>query len=560
MMGHLDVFVAETTIELERDEDGSLWWMQTTVTEGGRRTVEEITWTGEGYRYESTIGDTTRTFTVPASAPVATDAEAFIGSRARAGGLEAGQTFTVPHLDGRARTVRRLELEIQGTETLAAEEGPVECVTMVERDPETGGETRFWIDADGAYVQLRAGATLVRRVPRATAEDLPVRPPVFSITTPASPPLERIFTADRLLVDVHVQGDEHRKLPAFPDSPWSRVVEVEGSDEEGWIVHAELTAHDDPQAQATIPVEPEGFERELEETPLLCCRHPRVVAAAREAVGDTTDAREAARRIAAYAWDRISSGTPDIGELTALEILERGEGDCSEHALLFATLCRAVGIPTRRCSGYVCLGDTWGKHSWCEIWVGAWIGVDPTTQCIGTAARYLFFGYPDLPDSHPGEVSSRAAGRLRFVTTALEEGDEQVDLTDPERFHQFDPETRTGEHRLAGIRLVDVPAGWQVRFQGAAGATLRAEGLDVLIRVFADQGHLRADRMPGLDRTFAGQPARCYAREWGTTRHLRYMVHSRRRWIQISAELTGPEEERAAHLAALEQVLAPTFE
>jgi hypothetical protein len=192
--------------------------------------------------------------------------------------------------------------------------------------------------------------------------------------------------------------------------------------------------------------------------------------------------------------------------------------------------------------------------------VGAWIGVDPTTQCVGTAARYLFFGYPDLPDSHPGEVSARAAGRLRFVTTMLEEGEERVDLTDPETYHHFDPETRTGEHRLAGLRVTGVPADWEVGFHGAAGATLETEGMEAQVRVMADQGHLRADRMPGLERRFAGQPARCYAREWGNTRYLQYLVHSRRRWVRISVELRGTEEERAARLAALEQVLAPTFE
>ena len=38
-------------------------------------------------------------------------------------------------------------------------------------------------------------------------------------------------------------------------------------------------------------------------------------------------------------------GSPSMAEPTAVQILKNPAGDCSEHCLLFTTLCRAAGIP-----------------------------------------------------------------------------------------------------------------------------------------------------------------------------------------------------------------------
>src|SRR5688500_5370829 len=46
MGGHKDVFEAVTTLDLERDEDGTLWWQRLRAEEAGREIVEELTWTG----------------------------------------------------------------------------------------------------------------------------------------------------------------------------------------------------------------------------------------------------------------------------------------------------------------------------------------------------------------------------------------------------------------------------------------------------------------------------------------------------------------------------------
>lgn len=67
----------------------------------------------------------------------------------------------------------------------------------------------------------------------------------------------------------------------------------------------------------------------------------------------------------------------------ALTILDRREGDCTEHTLLFVAVARAVGLPAREVGG-LALGQSRGKpvlawHAWPEFHDGSrWRAVDPT--------------------------------------------------------------------------------------------------------------------------------------------------------------------------------------
>ena len=129
--------------------------------------------------------------------------------------------------------MREERLEVVGVEPGPSEGGEVPCTKVREVDPETKSETLLWFDKDGAIARLKVLSTEIRRVSPEVARRRPASPASFSITVPASPPLERVFSADRLLVDLHLRGDPDRPLPEFPASPWSRVTGVEGSDAEG---------------------------------------------------------------------------------------------------------------------------------------------------------------------------------------------------------------------------------------------------------------------------------------------------------------------------------------
>ncbi len=92
---------------------------------------------------------------------------------------------------------------------------------------------------------------------------------------------------------------------------------------------------------------------------------------------------------AAVNWvrDRLAyvSGTTGV-HTSAIEAWEGGRGVCQDFAHLTLALLRAMGVPSRYCSGYhlpsadVEVGSTvdGDSHAWVEAWTGDWFGFDPT--------------------------------------------------------------------------------------------------------------------------------------------------------------------------------------
>lgn len=118
-------------------------------------------------------------------------------------------------------------------------------------------------------------------------------------------------------------------------------------------------------------------------TRFLQSKHPTVVALARRAVGDVKDAAEAARRIESFVRKHIHKKGLSIGYATAAEVAENRQGDCSEHAVLVAAMCRAVGIPSRVASGIAYVGtlgqaeNVFGGHAWAQALVAdKWVDLD----------------------------------------------------------------------------------------------------------------------------------------------------------------------------------------
>ncbi|MBI2930131.1 MAG: transglutaminase domain-containing protein [Planctomycetes bacterium] len=126
------------------------------------------------------------------------------------------------------------------------------------------------------------------------------------------------------------------------------------------------------------PIDDPKMKSYLQETTILQCADPKIVAAAKEAVGDEMDAYRAAKRIEQWVHRRIAKKNFGVAFAGAKETLDRLEGDCSEHAVLSAALARAAGIPSRIAVGLVAVGDIFGGHMWTEVWVGRWVPIDAT--------------------------------------------------------------------------------------------------------------------------------------------------------------------------------------
>ena len=132
-------------------------------------------------------------------------------------------------------------------------------------------------------------------------------------------------------------------------------------------------------APLPLPVTDARFAEDLESTSLLQCDHPKIIAKAKEIVGNTKHAWPAAKRLSSWVWASLDKvGTAALSN--AVETLESKRGDCTEHTALFVALARAVGIPARPCTGlvYWARGGGFGYHQWASIYVGKWVEIDPT--------------------------------------------------------------------------------------------------------------------------------------------------------------------------------------
>jgi hypothetical protein len=66
----------------------------------------------------------------------------------------------------------------------------------------------------------------------------------------------------------------------------------------------------------------------------------------------------------------------------ASEVARNLRGDCTEHAVLAAAMCRAVGVPARVVIGLIYVSDKeiegFGYHMWDEVFVNnRWVAIDP---------------------------------------------------------------------------------------------------------------------------------------------------------------------------------------
>lgn len=116
-------------------------------------------------------------------------------------------------------------------------------------------------------------------------------------------------------------------------------------------------------------------------TPMYPAEDKQVAALAKTAVGNAWTTREKVARLTQFVSGYIEDAyTGDA--LSVHEIINRRRGDCSDHARLFTTLARSLGIPARPASGLVYMGDehqAFGGHDWNEVVLdGEWVGVDPT--------------------------------------------------------------------------------------------------------------------------------------------------------------------------------------
>ncbi len=111
---------------------------------------------------------------------------------------------------------------------------------------------------------------------------------------------------------------------------------------------------------------------------------------------------------------------------TAAEVAQSLEGDCTEHAMLLAALCRARQIPARVAIGLVYYPSAGGfaYHMWTEVWIkDRWIPLDATLGQGGIGGAHLKFAHSSMQGA--GAFAEllpvvQALGRLKLQIVSVE--------------------------------------------------------------------------------------------------------------------------------------------
>ncbi|MBI4516510.1 MAG: transglutaminase domain-containing protein [Deltaproteobacteria bacterium] len=297
-----------------------------------------------------------------------------------AGELRAGRTLQVSVFDPSAMKNAPVQVTVEQREPVP--NGSPGQVAWRVREEFRGIQTTAWIDDAGTVLREQGpmGLVLVRTDARDalhgswssdTALDL--------VRTVAIPVVGTIDTPRELReLRLRLRGIDLDQVPS--DARQQRGGEI-------WTIRREDLA---AAASYTLPDVASEHRAELAATALLQVEHPRVQSAAAEALAGEHDALAAVHRLLAWIAGYMKQA-PTASIPNALQVLADRQGDCNEHAVLFAALARAAGLPARVVAGVVYLDGAFYYHAWNEVWLGHWVSVDPVFNQFPADPTHLKF-------------------------------------------------------------------------------------------------------------------------------------------------------------------------
>ena len=149
-----------------------------------------------------------------------------------------------------------------------------------------------------------------------------------------------------------------------------------------------------------------------------------IIELSKKAVGDAKDSAQAAKRIESFVHQYIDDKNLSVGYASATEVAQSKQGDCTEHAVLTAALCKAAGIPAQVVFGTLYIDEFDGKtdvffgHAWTQAYVGEkWVQLDGTGHQVGPTRIAMAVGDGD-PDGFFAIIST--LGNFKIVSAQIE--------------------------------------------------------------------------------------------------------------------------------------------
>ncbi|MCS6977289.1 MAG: transglutaminase domain-containing protein [Gemmatales bacterium] len=217
---------------------------------------------------------------------------------------------------------------------------------------------------------------------------------------------------------IRIKGEQEPQSVIPQDD--RQVVRAVKTDELELVVKGQITPSNGMADSAEAP--PEEY---LRSNHTLCSDDARVKQLARQAVNSEKDPWRKALRIENWVCTHLRNKNFTEAFATADQVARSLEGDCTEHAVLAAAMCRAVGVPSRTVIGLVHVPTqrAMGFHMWIEVWInGKWYALDPTLGQGRVGATHL-----KISDQHWNDTQSllpflpltRILGRLEIEVLSV---------------------------------------------------------------------------------------------------------------------------------------------
>ncbi|NLN78221.1 MAG: transglutaminase domain-containing protein [Armatimonadetes bacterium] len=114
-----------------------------------------------------------------------------------------------------------------------------------------------------------------------------------------------------------------------------------------------------------------------------------IIEQAKEIVGNQNNAYTASSDIRAWIFSNLKVQS-DIGiTRSGSDVLKSKIGVCRDYAILFASLARSAGIPSKVVSGLIYTDGAFYYHAWVECYTGQWTPFDATLSTDFVDATHI---------------------------------------------------------------------------------------------------------------------------------------------------------------------------
>jgi transglutaminase-like putative cysteine protease len=271
-------------------------------------------------------------------------------------------------------------------------------------------ELYMWIDDEGRLLKgaMPLGITVIRSDKQEVARELRTAGNLPDFPELASVPLEGSSP------DVETPSSWRLKVISSAGIP------VPSDDFRQKLTGDELTVSREklPAETYTLPCKDPERGPELQPSRFIQSDNAAIIKAARKVVGDEKDPIKAARLINHWVYTYLRKvPTPVVPD--AYSVLTTKQGACNEHAVLAASLARAVGLPSRIAVGLVYSEGSFYYHAWVQYWAGArWFTGDPLMDQLPVDLGHIALIYGDV-DKHMNVLAFLGQIHLKLLEAKM---------------------------------------------------------------------------------------------------------------------------------------------